>query len=87
MMTYGEVGVEIHVFFTSVLDEGEWSASRLGPFICGEIAPCTHWTGWVGLRAGMSDVDKGKFLTLSELELRHLNITLTETHRKEKQTL
>jgi hypothetical protein len=37
----------------------------------GERAPDTHWIGgWVGPRAGPDDVEKRKFLTLPELELR-----------------
>jgi hypothetical protein len=39
----------------------------------GERAPSTHWIGgWVDPRAGLDDVEKGKFLTLPELELRPL---------------
>jgi hypothetical protein len=30
-------------FLTSVLDGGEWSASRPGRFTSGERAPGTHW--------------------------------------------
>jgi hypothetical protein len=38
-----------------------------------ERAPGTHWIGdWVDPRAGLDDVEKGKFLTLPGLELRHL---------------
>jgi hypothetical protein len=35
----------IHVFFTSALVGGDWSASRPGRFTLGEIAPGTHWIG------------------------------------------
>jgi hypothetical protein len=39
----------------------------------GERAPGTPWIGgWVGLRPGLNDVEKRKFLTLSGLELRPL---------------
>jgi hypothetical protein len=31
MKTYGGVGIQIHVFLTSALIQGEWSASRPGP--------------------------------------------------------
>jgi hypothetical protein len=54
---------------TLVLDGGKWSASRLGRFTPGERAPSTHWIGgWVNPRAGLDDVEKRKFLTLSGLE-------------------
>jgi hypothetical protein len=46
---------------TSVLDGGEWSASRPGPFIPREKAPGTHWIGgWVGPGAGLDAVMNGK---------------------------
>jgi hypothetical protein len=39
----------------------------------GKEPPDTQWIGgWVGLRAGLDDVEKRKFLTLSGLELRPL---------------
>jgi hypothetical protein len=54
MKTYEGVNVQIHVFLTSALVGGEWSASRLGRF-----TPGTHWTrGWVGPRAGLDDMEK-----------------------------
>jgi hypothetical protein len=66
MKAYGGVDVQIHIFLTSALVEGEWSASRSGRF-----TPRTHWIGgWVDPRAGL-DV-KWKFLTLPGLELRPL---------------
>jgi hypothetical protein len=44
----------MHIFLTSALVGGEWSASRPGKF-----TPGTHWTGgWVGSRAGLDDVEK-----------------------------
>jgi hypothetical protein len=47
---------------TSVLDEGEWSASRPGRFTPREIVPDTHWIGgWVGPRAVLNAVMKIKF--------------------------
>jgi hypothetical protein len=65
--------VEIHIFLTSALVGGEWSASRPGRFTSGEIAPGTHWIGgWLGSREGLNDVEKRKFLTLTGLELRPL---------------
>jgi hypothetical protein len=73
MKAYGGVDVQVHIFLTSVLVGGEWSASRPGRFTPGEIAPGTHWIGgWVDPRAGLDDVKERKFLTLSGLELRTL---------------
>jgi hypothetical protein len=49
-----DVGVDVwtHVFLTSTLNGGDWSASRPGRF--------THGTqcigGWVNPRAGLGDV-------------------------------
>jgi hypothetical protein len=41
-----------------------------GRFIPGERSPGTHWIGgWIGLRAGLDDVKKRKFMTLPGLEL------------------
>jgi hypothetical protein len=71
MKTYGEVAVQIHSFFTSDLVEGKWSASRPSRFTSGETDPSTYWIGgWVGPRAGVDNVEKRHFLTLSGLELR-----------------
>jgi hypothetical protein len=40
--------------FTSGLDGGEWSASRLGPFTLREGAPGIRWIGgWVSPRTGL----------------------------------
>jgi hypothetical protein len=63
------VDVEIHVFLTSALAGGEWSASRPGHFIPGEGTPDTHWIGWVSPIAGLDDVENRKFLTPPGLEL------------------
>jgi hypothetical protein len=42
-----------------------------GRFTPGERAPGTHWVGcWVDPSGGLGDVEKRKFLTLPELELR-----------------
>jgi hypothetical protein len=68
MKAYGGVDVQIHVFLTSALVGGEWSALRPGRFTSG-----THWIrGWVDPRAGLDDVEKRKFLTLPGLEFRPL---------------
>jgi hypothetical protein len=65
MEAYGGVDVEIHIFLTSVLVRGEWSASTFG-----KRALCTYRTAsWVGPRAGLDDVEKRKFFTLPGLEL------------------
>jgi hypothetical protein len=72
MKAYGGVDVQIHIFLTSVLAGGEWSASRTGRLTPGETAPGTDWLGgWVDPRAGLEDVEDRK-LTLPELELRPL---------------
>jgi hypothetical protein len=65
MKVYGGADVYIHIFLTSALAGGEWSASRLGRF-----TPGTHWIGgWVDPRAGLDDVEKKKFLTPPGSEL------------------
>jgi hypothetical protein len=47
------VDVYIHVFLTSALDGGEWSASRLDR---------GNWIrGWVGPRTGLDGAEKRKF--------------------------
>jgi hypothetical protein len=74
MKIYWGMDIWIHVFLTSALVSGEWSASRLGRFTPRERAPGTHWIGgWVGLRASLDDMEKRKFFTLSGLELRPLS--------------
>jgi hypothetical protein len=41
-----------------VVDEDEWSGSRLGRFISREIVPGAHWLGsWVGCRTGLDAVE------------------------------
>jgi hypothetical protein len=65
MKAYGKVDVWTHVFSTSVIVGGEWSASCPGRFTCRERAPGTRWIeDWVGLKAGVDDMKKWKFLTL-----------------------
>jgi hypothetical protein len=67
------VDVYIHIFLTSSLLAGEWSASRPGRFTPRERAPGTHWIGgWVNPRTGLDDVEKRKFLNIPGLELRPL---------------
>jgi hypothetical protein len=68
MKAYGGVDEYIHIFLTSALARGEWSASRPGSFILEEITPGTNCIGgWMEPRAGMDDVEKRKFLTLPDL--------------------
>jgi hypothetical protein len=58
-------GVVGPTFLTSAFDGGEWSASRPGPFTLGEISPNAHWIeGWVGPRAGLDVVEKGKIFSM-----------------------
>jgi hypothetical protein len=53
MKVYGGVDAQIHIFLTSALAGGKWTASRPG-----RITPGTHWIGgWVDPRAGL-DVEK-----------------------------
>jgi hypothetical protein len=73
MKTYEGVNVLIHIFFTPSLFGGEWSDSRSDRFTTGERVPGTHSiAGWMGPRAGLDDVEKRKFFTLPEFELRPL---------------
>jgi hypothetical protein len=59
MQMYTRMDVQIHVFPTSALVGGEWSASRTGRLTRGETAHGTHLIGdWVGPRAGLDDVEK-----------------------------
>jgi hypothetical protein len=46
--------VLIHIFLTSALDGGEWSASRPGCLTLGERVPGTHW---VDSKAGLDDIE------------------------------
>jgi hypothetical protein len=59
MKAYGGVDVQIHIFLTSALVGGEWSASRPGRFTPRETAPGTHCIGgWVDPRAGLDNMEK-----------------------------
>jgi hypothetical protein len=59
MKTYGGVDVQIHIYLTSALVGGEWSASRPGRFTLGERDPIVHFIGgWVGNGDGLDDVEK-----------------------------
>jgi hypothetical protein len=64
--TYGGVYVQIHVFLTSALVEGDLSASRPGRF-----TPGTQWMGgWVGHMTGLGDVENRTCFTSPGLEIR-----------------
>jgi hypothetical protein len=57
--TYGGVDVEIQIFSTSALVGSEWSVSRPGRFTPKERDFDIHWIeGWVGLKAGLDDMEK-----------------------------
>jgi hypothetical protein len=59
MKAYEGVDLQIHIFLTSAIVGGEWSASHRGRFTPGEGAPGTHWIGgWVNPSAGLDDVEK-----------------------------
>jgi hypothetical protein len=59
MKTYVGVDIYTHVFLTSALVGGEWSASRPNRLTPGERTPGTHWIGgWVGPSAGQDDMQK-----------------------------
>jgi hypothetical protein len=48
MKAYEGVDVYIHIFLTSELAGGEWSASHPGRFTPGKRTPGAHWIGgWV----------------------------------------
>jgi hypothetical protein len=69
MKTFEGVDVQIHVLLTSALPGREWAASRAGRFTYVENVPSTHWIpGCVDTGAGVDDVERRKFLILSELE-------------------
>jgi hypothetical protein len=73
MKMEGGVDVWIHVFFTSALVGGEWSASspcRFTPPPPGGKSPGIRCRGVsVNPRVDLNDMEKGKFLTLQGLEL------------------
>jgi hypothetical protein len=74
MKPYVGVDVQTNVFLTSALVGAEWLTSRPGRFTHAEIRPGNHCTGsWVGPRASLDNIKKGKFLTLPGLELQPLD--------------
>jgi hypothetical protein len=57
--TFAGIAVRLHAYLTSVLDEGEWSVSRLGRFTCGVRDIGTHWMeDWVDLRNVLKALEK-----------------------------
>jgi hypothetical protein len=73
MGAYEGVNLQIHIFVTSALVGSEWSVSRPGRFTPRERASVNHWIGgWVGPKAYLDDMEKGKFLILSGIEFRPL---------------
>jgi hypothetical protein len=63
METYGGMDVQLHVFITSALDGGKWSASHPSYFTPGEGTYSTHWIGGrVGPRANLDVVARRKIL-------------------------
>jgi hypothetical protein len=66
MKAYWGTEVQLHAFFTSVLDEGEWPALRPSRFTPRDKAPGTHWIGgWVGPRASLDVAVKRKIPALT----------------------
>jgi hypothetical protein len=64
MKAYGGTDVWIHIFLTSALNRGEWSASRPCRFTPGETASDTHWMGrWADPNMCLKAVEKRKNLT------------------------
>jgi hypothetical protein len=55
MKAYGGVDINIHIFLTSGLPGGEWSASRPGCFTPGEITQYPLHRKLVDLRAGLEE--------------------------------
>jgi hypothetical protein len=73
MKAYGGVDVYIHIFLTSTLSGGEWSASCPCRIIPDERAPGNHWIEiLVDPSAGLANLVKRKFLPAPGLELRPL---------------
>jgi len=57
--------VKLHVFLTSVLDEGEWTVPCFGCFMPGERGHVTHWTGcWMDPRDTLDIMVKTRILCL-----------------------
>jgi hypothetical protein len=62
-MTFGGVDIQTHVFLTSALVGGEWSALRPGRFTKKEINSSTNFIEiCVDPRTDLDDMEKGKIL-------------------------
>jgi hypothetical protein len=71
MKKHGEVEAHVHAFLTSALGGSEWSVSSSGRFTFEKGGSCTHSVGgWVGPRAGLDAMTKGKTLNLPGIEPR-----------------
>jgi hypothetical protein len=58
MKAYGGMDIQVHIFLTSALVGGEWSASRSCDFTLGETAPGNHRIeGSMGPWAGLDDTE------------------------------
>jgi hypothetical protein len=71
-MTYGGVDVQIHIFLTSALAGGEWSALRSGRFTPWRKSPRYPFDRGLGVSRAGVDMEKWKFLPPQGLELRPL---------------
>jgi hypothetical protein len=59
MKTYGGMDVQTHVFLTSAVGGGEWSASRTGLLTPGKRAAGTRWIGgWVVPRTDLDGMEE-----------------------------
>jgi hypothetical protein len=65
MKTHWGAEVQLHVFLTSELDGGEWSASR----------PDRFTPGWVGVRTGLDAVAKRNTKYFSVIKSRRMDET------------
>jgi hypothetical protein len=62
--------IYIHIFLTSKLVGGDWSASLPCCFTPSERDTSTYWIGgWVSARADLDSTEKTETLTLTGLEL------------------
>jgi hypothetical protein len=79
MKAHVEVNVGFHVFFTSVVAEGEWSAPRTGRFMTGERAPGTKEAGWIP-EPVWTTFKEGKFCTYRDSNSEPSAVQLVASH-------